>query len=355
MILVCALLAVAAGSRLHLDCTFQLEGKTYASDFFSDLGHGKLYYSDYASRHVLEFEVATKRTRKLGFGQLKEGTDSGLGLLTYASYDSTTRISNVILFNPVKGEIFRGDSTTTRIGRLLWAFDRSFKVVNREKSAVETLDAKLYDRRRLWLAPVWIGPKRWIWTKGGDSKDLVEVVPGTERIVRSVHLSDYAMGPEGVVGNPEVGAFAVIESNNRTEMTTGIFNSHLKRIGPKALQALDISRTRILAVTATFDQAGYCHPKELVALDSESGRTLWKHRLKRPELLIYGGFLLRNPRFIGSRYAIVAGELIDTASGKSVQQLPFVDQGILDIHGKTVYVFVNPMQMGKKLQRYSLR
>lgn len=130
--------------------------------------------------------------------------------------------------------------------------------------------------------PIWDSSRRRLFLIGkgdkpNDTKEIVEMVGDGWQKGNRVWLSDYAMGFDGIVGDPDIGPFAVFEASNRARYLTGLFRWDLSRIKTDALDVADIGPLGILSIRGTRDGLQNIQPTELVCLDPRSGKVVWRN------------------------------------------------------------------------------
>lgn len=240
-------------------------------------------------REVVWIDGKQQRLVSIGAGYLtSQQSDCGLGLAMVHRFDKTSHtefsdfyeLSSGKLKSSVKGR-------AERVGLLVITYNGA-----KDTTYTDALTGrKLFDRNvrdkgtgnlsPQFRSPIWITKSRWLFLVGkpgqpnSDSKDVAEIDPNTLLVKQCAHLSDVARGFDKIVGNPELGAFAIFESSNRSRECTGVFQKDLTRIPGLFFYVSDITEHGILH--RGFIPNEYTDPtfKSVICADIKTGNTKW--------------------------------------------------------------------------------
>lgn len=200
-------------------------------------------------------EYMKKKVTRLCEGQIAEQIDCGARLLSVLTRGDNPK---TLTFSMATGKLVGSvPGRMHRVGKLIQGkseiLDLQGKVVHRYatqygKPTPDYIGRLIWDgKRRLAI----VGRD----DQPNDTKDVVEILPGWKKGKRA-WLSDFAMSFDGLVGNPDVGPFAIFEASNRTRRTTGLFTKDLKRLGGEMIAITDISKQGILGNKLKADMTG---------------------------------------------------------------------------------------------------
>lgn len=282
---------------------------------------------------IFRFDPRTRKVVPMGVGSFNPQIDCGLGLATVHRRNPTTRASTGDTYEVATGKhLSTVKGWPERVGRLVMTRDEKLQSRTYTDAVTgQVLKAPVGE-------PIWATPKRWLFIIGedghhpNDKKGVVDVALRTLQELKRVHLSDYAMTFDGIVGNPETGAFAVFEASNRTRYCTGVFRSDLTRVPGKFSYVTDISKHGILdrdaKVEGSIDDGG----TTIICSDPQTGKVRWRAVTKQPGKWV-GGNVLAFDR------------LLDGKTGKSLGKLKLPqllglspDGSFVGIEGKSLVV-----------------
>lgn len=293
-----------------------------------------------SQQRIFRFDPRTRKVVPMGAGSFDEPQiDCGLGLATVHRHNSTTKTSTGDTYDVATGKHL---STVTgwpkRVGRLVMTRDEKLQcktftdAVTGEVMWQESLRSEATETLRAPVGePIWATPKRWLFIIGeegrhpNDKKGVVDVAIRTLQELKRVHLSDYAMKFDGIVGNPETGAFAVFEASNRSRICTGVFRSDLTRVPGKFFYVTDISKHGILSLDGKSDDYGNSNFTGMICADPQTGKVKWRSASKSPGKWVGGNVL-------------VFDRLLDGKTGKSLGKLKLPELLGLSQDGKFVGV-----------------
>ena len=236
-----------------------------------------------------------------------------------------------------------------QVGGLAWhSEDRRVGLAIQQKDKIVDLQGKILAENvsppppqsdPAFLGPlIWNGKRRLsIVGRGdttGDVKDVVELDRNWKKGNRH-WLSDYAMTYTKLVGNPDLGSFAVFEDSNRSSLTTAIYNNSFKRIWGGNHDAMsgdhmyvsDVGPNGIVTSMTFLSGANeYIGTGEVLCLDSNTGKVKWRGKLSGKwfgnNLIAYLSDATKPNLWPG--LPIVSGK-----TGKVIGKMPQVPKGFL--------------------------
>ncbi len=288
---------------------------------------------------IFRFDPRTRKVVPMGVGSFNPQIDCGLGLTTVHRRNPTTRASTGDTYEVATGKhLSTVKGWPERVGRLVMTRDEKLQsrtytdAVTGEVMWQESLRNGATESLRAPVGePIWATPKRWLFIIGeegrhpNDKKGVVDVALRTLQELKRVHLSDYAMKFDGIVGNPETGAFAVFEASNRGRYCTGVFRSDLTRVPGKFFYVTDISKHGILSLDGKADDYGNSNFTGMICADPQTGKVRWRAASKQPGKWVGGNVL-------------AGDELLDGKTGKSLGKLKLPQLLGLSQDGKFVGV-----------------
>jgi hypothetical protein len=273
-----------------------------------------------SQQRIFRFDPRSKKVVPMGAGSFDEPQiDCGLGLATVHRHNPTTKTSTGDTYDVATGKhLSTVTGWPTRVGRLVMTRDEKLQrktftdAVTGEVMWQESLRSEATETLRAPVGePIWATPKRWLFIIGeegrhpNDKKGVVDVAIRTLQELKRVHLSDYAFGFDGIVGNPETGPFAVFEGSNRGSFCTGVFRSDLTRVPGKYFYVTDISKHGILDRDATVRENRDPEFHTIICADVKTGKVNWRAPSKVPGT------------WVGAN--VLAGDqLLDGKTGKSL-------------------------------------
>lgn len=272
---------------------------------------------------VFRFDPRQRKVVPMGgghFGELQ--VDCGLGLATVLRRNPDTNALTGETYDLAAGKhLSTVDGWPKRVGRLVITRDTTNNLTTYTDAVTgETLwQEDLWQRDKInkrapFGDPIWATPKRWLFIIGeegrhpNDKKGVVDVALRKLQELKRVHLSNYAMQFDGIVGNPETGPFAVFEASNRGRYCTGIFRSDLTRVPGKYFYVTDISKHGILSLDGKSDDYGNSNFTGMICADPQTGKVKWRSANKSPGKWVGGNVL-------------VFDRLLDGKTGKSLGKL----------------------------------
>ncbi|MBX7131786.1 MAG: hypothetical protein K1X67_03810 [Fimbriimonadaceae bacterium] len=248
--------------------------------------------------------------------------DCDLGLATLMRYNRMTKIETGETYSLATGKLLsRVLGRPGRIGQFVMTPNANSRLRTYSDAVTGRLlwkEAQTNTTAEKILAPIgvpiWSTPKRWLFIIGegghafNDKKGVVEVDRKTLKETKRVHLSDFAMAFDSVVGNPERGAFGVYERTNRSRHCTGVFRSDLSRVPGRFAHPSDISPYGILDRRGKEDNYGGTEFTSLVCADATTGKIKWMASSKEPGKWV-GGNVLTGDRLLDGRSGRLLGKL----------------------------------------------
>lgn len=218
--------------------------------------------------------------------------------------------------NSVPGRAYRVGSLLVR-----WDEEGSTQSYFDSRTGKRVWQGNMYDDRNKAFpppvgTPVWITPTRGIFLidrsdkSNPSAKDIVDVDVGTWKQAKKSWLSDFSMAFDKLVGNPEVGTFAIYEKTNRSTQVTGIFRRDLQRLPLDLLSVSDIGPKGVLGLAGENNESGYPQYKGIVCADASTGRIRWVSPLKAPA------------RWAGE-YAVTGTKVLNAGSGAIIGQFEY--------------------------------
>lgn len=276
-------------------------------------GKSRIFWFDPRQRKVVPMGEGS-------FGELQ--IDCSLGLATVQRYEPATKTETGETFDLATGQrLSTVMNRPKRVGRLVITRDVSQNVTTYSDAVTGKVlwQEDTWNRGTVKLkaplgVPIWVTSKRWLFIIGedgqphNDKKGVVDVEPDTRKELKRTHLSDFAMGFAGIVGNPETGSFAVFEASNRGRYCTGVFRSDLTRVPVQFLDVSDITEHGILGREGSVTMTGDPDLNTLVCADAVTGKVMWKSSIK--ELGVWVG-----------RNVLVGDVLLDGKTGKNLGKL----------------------------------
>lgn len=273
---------------------------------------------------VFWFDSRRRKVVPMGEGSFGEPqVDCDLGLATVQRYNRTTKAETGETYSLSTGKLL---STVTgrpkRVGRFVMTRDTKRKLT----TYTDAVTGKVLWREDLWNdsgpikvraplgIPIWVTPKRWLFIIGDggrtfdDNKGVVDLDMKTYKERKRTHLSGYAFGFDGIVGNPERGTFAVFEASNRHSESTGIFRSDLTRVPGKFLNVTDITQHGILDREGKRMLTGDIDFDTIVCAEAITGKIRWRAPSKEPARWM-GGNVLTGDRLLNGKTGRLLGKL----------------------------------------------
>lgn len=243
----------------------------------------------YGEEVVFWFDGQSRKLFPIGDGHVDESQiDCGFGLATIHRYyrssmaqsSETYSLTSGKLISTVKGRAWR-------VGHILISgsgedvhkyFDAFTSKLILEKRRGNDDPVKAIASLR---TPIWISKKTWLFLISeegkphSDSKDVAELDPKTLMVRKRTPLSGLARGFDKIVGNPEIGPFAIFESTNRSSECTGVFQRDLSSIPGNYTYVTDISANGILH--RGFKPREYIEPIfiSVICADIKTGDQKW--------------------------------------------------------------------------------
>lgn len=273
--------------------------------------------------YVFWFDPHRRKVVPMGegsFGELQ--IDCDLGLATVQRYNRTTKAETGETYSLSTGKLLSTVSgRPRRVGRFVLTRDEKRKLT----TYTDAVTGKVLWREDLWNSgpvrvraplgvPIWITPKRWLFIVGeggrmfDDKKGVVEIDQRTLAERKRAHLSDFAFGFDGIVGNPERGTFAVFEASNRSSQSTGVFRSDLTRVPGEFLHISDITPYGILDRQGKRTLTGDIDFDTLVCADATTGKVKWRASTKDPAKWV-GGDVLTGDSLLNGKTGRLLGKL----------------------------------------------
>lgn len=265
--IVVGLLTVALAADMRLEHIFTIPNHSSYSVVIDPVTRNFAFTDGSGMTYLVHFN--SRRVIKLDDGEIDpEQIDCGARLVTLFVRRPEPKSVTFELASGKRLGVAPG--FTKRVGRLFQAKSDLYDVTGKVVHSSSDLGRIVWDGKRR-LAIVRHHDHR------AERKDIVEVLPGWKH-GRRVFLSDNALSFDRVVGNPDLGPFAIFEQSNRTTYTTGLFTKNLSPIAVAGMVAItDISDRGILGNKQASDlngsnlynDGGFC-------LDSATGKTLWE-------------------------------------------------------------------------------
>lgn len=286
---------------------------------------GVMWNSIYRDKwRVFWFDPHRRKVVPMGEGSFGEPQiDCDLGLATVQRYDPTTKAETGETYSLSTGKLLSSvTGRPKRVGRFVMTRDVKQKLT----TYTDAMTGKVFWREDLWNdsgpvkvraplgVPIWITSKRWLFIIGeegrtfNDKKGVVDIDSRTLRERRRAHLSDWAFGFDGILGNPERGTFGVFEASNRHSECTGIFRPDLTRVPGKFLNVTDITQHGILDREGKPYVNGDMRFDTLVCADAVTGRIMWRASSKEPARWV-GSNVLTGDRLLNGKTGRLLGKL----------------------------------------------
>lgn len=193
--------------------------------------------------------------------------------------------------------------------------------------------------------PIWDTPRKRIFVVGqnnrsNDVKDVVEMKPGTFEILKRTFLSGFAMGFDGIVGNPETGPFVVYECTNRSRHPNGVYAQDLTRLEVDVSAVSDAGPHGLLVQKASWPEFRDLKVSETRCF-SPTGKLKWKSQR----------FL--NCKWAGS-YALSDRNVLDAATGQFLGSFD-LPKGRFSMRWKDDWTFCFSSTSPPRIEAYRLK